>query len=311
MEFSEHWLSLDKLPIRENLTLADFENVEFLADGGMSRVLSARMGGLEVVIKWIPPEQMFLQDCIKALHNEKRLLKQLRHPNIIKYLGCGKHENLPFLVLERLAGKDLLSALIEANKKKKRSRGFKVALYGLLDNTYHPTSSASGIYIRLRWALEVAEAVRFCHTQALSGQVLIHRDLKGNNVGMGQDGRIRLLDFGIAKEVAAAHRDDLTHAFDLTKGMGTKLYCAPEIFGSAQYSEKVDVYSFGTLFWELLASQVPRQSLRDQMRAALRGAACRGEQARPTPPPNPLWGPASVPDAVHQLFTSRKGFEKK
>jgi len=94
-------------------------------------------------------------------------------------------------------------------------------------------------------AADVAEALAYLHPR------VVHRDLKAQNVLLDAAGRAKVCDFGIAKF------KDRTFVSTVNGQAGTPAYMAPELFDGGQVTEKVDVYSFGILLWEMLTGRVP------------------------------------------------------
>mmetsp|Transcript_12941 Transcript_12941/g.17035 ORF Transcript_12941/g.17035 Transcript_12941/m.17035 type:complete len:331 (+) Transcript_12941:120-1112(+) len=258
--------------MRHDLTLEDFQNFRFLVDGGMSRVFTAEFQKVPVVVKMVKPEEADNKAHLKALENEKRLLMGLSSPYIIKLIASGRHEKSPFIVVEKLLGTDL-SAVLSFKKRTKQK----------LDEN----GPDSTLPIRVGWALEIALAMKYLHFDALEkNKVIIHRDLKSNNIGLGIDGKIRLLDFGIATEYDHSHDNDL-EPYRMTTKAGTQNYCAPEVRNSEIYNEKCDVYSFGILLWEILTGLHPFNSPKDKL---LRLFSCSSKVNR-RPPLRDNWDP--------------------
>ena len=115
---------------------------------------------------------------------------------------------------------------------------------------------------RLRLLSEFASAVDFLHSgAAIPATVVLHRDLKPDNLGLTDAGQLKLLDFGLA----VALRKDTNRAtgrYELTGGTGSRRYMAPEVY-FLQYAHRADVYSFGVLLWELVYVERPWGRLSD------------------------------------------------
>mmetsp|Transcript_21824 Transcript_21824/g.35001 ORF Transcript_21824/g.35001 Transcript_21824/m.35001 type:complete len:461 (-) Transcript_21824:15-1397(-) len=277
--------AIKSIQIRHDLTFEDFTNLEHLCDGGMSRILTADLQGISVVIKMIKAEDCpDLQGCIDALKNERAILRELDHPNVVKLLGSGTREGLPFLVLERLCGQDLASVLHRARRLRAahaKGGGGGKGVRPAASPLQAAMLAAEGADVRLDWALQVARAMAFLHAGALGGgRSVLHRDLKGCNLGLGQDGRVRLLDFGISAVVGPGRPR-------LKPKQGTRSYMAPEVRAGRAYGAPCDVYSFGMLLWEVFAGKVPLGGLRAAVRRRLPGRA-NGPRLRPRV--DPAWG---------------------
>ena len=101
----------------------------------------------------------------------------------------------------------------------------------------------------MRWGLDIALLFSFLHESGV-----VHRDLKSYNILVDQDQNIKLGDFGLCKFKADLNRGTMQFS-------GTPTYMAPELFQKKSYDEKVDVFAFGTLLWELVAREVPFDGL--------------------------------------------------
>jgi serine/threonine protein kinase/tetratricopeptide (TPR) repeat protein len=150
----------------------------------------------------------------ERLLREAELAARLSHPNIVTLHDLGSCEQGPYLVLELLRGESLAARL---------ARG------------------AVPAFEAYRVALEVARGLAHAHAEGV-----IHRDLKPGNVFLCSDGRVKILDFGMA------------HAFGQLKSPGgTPGYMAPEQWSGASEDERTDVFAFGVLLYQLLSNALP------------------------------------------------------
>jgi serine/threonine-protein kinase len=200
-------------------SIGKYELVEFLG-GGMSEVYRARdtVIGRTVAVK-ILTEEAWADKVVRARFMlEAQMSGNLQHDHIVKIYDCGETEKWgPFIVMEFLIGEDLAQAI-------------KGGRTGDLRN-------------KLRMALELAEALEHVHSCQI-----IHRDIKPRNVHITSNGRVKLMDFGIAK----------AGGFDLTgEGytLGTAYYMAPEQVRAKNVTALVDIYGFGALMFELLTGK--------------------------------------------------------
>mmetsp|Transcript_5559 Transcript_5559/g.7681 ORF Transcript_5559/g.7681 Transcript_5559/m.7681 type:complete len:343 (-) Transcript_5559:239-1267(-) len=247
--------------IQHDLTLENFQNLRYLIDGGMSRVLTAELQNVPVVIKMVKPEEVGNQTHLKALETEKRFLMNLSNPYIIKILGSGRDGDCPFIVVEKLISTDIAASLSSKN------------------NTQQKLDEVLTLRTRLGWCLEIALAIKYLHFDALdTNKAIIHRDIKSENIGMGFDGKIRLFDFGIATEYDHSHDYDI-EPYEMTRRVGTRNYWAPEVCNSVVYNEKCDVYSFGIVLWEILTGLHPFNTLKDKVLSLL--SCTSGPKRRP------------------------------
>lgn len=191
--------------------------------GGMGIVYLATYveNGKEVALKVLPPGLTGDEKMLKRFEREIDILKRLTHPNIVKYYGGGTHQGQRWYAMELVDGGSLQDIL----KKKKRLTWDQAIQVGR----------------QLCAALEVA------HNAGI-----IHRDLKPANLFVTKKGKIKLGDFGIARDTEATA---LTAA---GKTVGTYAYMAPEqIQGNVPISRKTDLYATGCLLYEVLTGQTP------------------------------------------------------
>ncbi|MGH9667692.1 MAG: serine/threonine-protein kinase, partial [Bryobacteraceae bacterium] len=205
-----------QLPAR----IGKYELVEFLG-GGMSHVYRAQdtVLGRTVALKILTEAGVSDVESKARFLQEARMASNISHENIISVYDFGEDRGRPFIVMEFLRGESLRDA-IKANR-------------------------TGDIANKLNIALQIGRALEYIHTKKI-----IHRDIKPENVHIDAAGRIKLMDFGIAK----AEGLSLTRAgFTL----GTPYYMAPEQVLGHQLTGQVDVYGFGVLLFELLSGLKP------------------------------------------------------
>jgi formylglycine-generating enzyme required for sulfatase activity/tRNA A-37 threonylcarbamoyl transferase component Bud32 len=196
-------------------TLGKYELLEFLG-GGMSHVYRARdtMIDRTVVVKILTDNSCQDAEAKARFLQEARLAGGFQHENIVSVFDYGEFDGKPFIVMEYLQGEDLRDAI--------------------------RNNRLGGMNDRLRIALYIAQALDYVH-----GRAIIHRDIKPENIHIAANGKVKLMDFGIAK----------TADLSLTRtgmAMGTPYYMSPEqILGNAT-SHLVDIYAYGLLLFELL-----------------------------------------------------------
>ena len=169
------------------------------------------------------------------------MLSRISHPNVIKLMGAGR---LPrrFVVLEYLGGGSL-NTILSQNATKP---GFAQRLFR------RPTFTYSNLLSKAR---DIAEALNFLHQRCHNGATIIHRDLKPDNVGFTSSGILKLFDFGLC--TCVRQRRSLNEAYELTGNTGSLRYMAPEVALRQPYTEKVDVYSFGIMVWQMARDRIP------------------------------------------------------
>lgn len=207
-------------------SIGPFELERQIGVGGMGIVYSAiyPKTGKRVAVKVLSPGLMSDPKLLKRFDREVEILKRLDHPNIVKYFGGGKADNQRFYAMEFLDNGSLKDHL------KKRGR----------------LTWEQAIHI----GRQVAGALEHAHNAGI-----IHRDLKPDNLFLSKSGRLKLGDFGIARDTEATA---LTAA---GKTVGTYAYMAPEqIQAGPAISRKTDLYALGCLLYEVLVGETPFQS---------------------------------------------------
>jgi serine/threonine protein kinase len=192
-----------------------YEIEQFLG-GGMSHVYRARdtVLGRRVALKLLTSAGAADEESKSRFLQEARTASNIVHENIISVFDFGEDNGLPFIVMEYLDGESLRSAIRNGR--------------------------AGDFANRMHIALQVARAVDYIHSKKV-----IHRDIKPENIHIDETGKVKLMDFGIAKSDGV----QLTRAgFTL----GTPYYMAPEQVLGRALTPQADVYSFGVMLYELL-----------------------------------------------------------
>merc|ERR1712003_417147 len=99
-----------------------------------------------------------------------------------------------------------------------------------------------------------------CHEEAVPGSIVLHRDLKPDNIGFTLDGTVKILDFGLARLIDCKSADP-NETYRLSGETGSLRYMAPEVADGLPYNYGADVYSFGIILWELHAGKKPFDGL--------------------------------------------------
>jgi predicted Ser/Thr protein kinase len=160
---------------------------------------------------------------------EARLLSMLSHPRIVRVIDHFVEAAGSFIVMELVRGENLGEVL--------RALG----------------DPGLPVDVVLRYAQQTCEALDYVHAQHI-----VHRDVKPDNLILGEDGII-LVDFGVARELRAASLDeDLATIGVGTIGVGTPRFMAPEIFAGGAVSERSDVFSLAVTLFALLTGELPR-----------------------------------------------------
>ena len=178
--------------------------------------------GIEVAIKEVLPSTEY--DVSKYFEREWRLMKEARHPNVVLYLGLSRApepDNRIFIISEYIEN-------------------------GNLRMYIHDKSKSFPWRLRLSFATDIARALAYLHARKC-----IHRDLKGENLLVTPNGRLKITDFGFAR-IAARNEDELKR---LTF-CGTDSYMSPEILLGEEFDLPTDIFSLGIIFCEIAARKL-------------------------------------------------------
>lgn len=198
---------------------------EQLGSGAFGTVYRGEWAGSAVAVKVLQTACASSSKELDSFRQEVAVLSRLRHPNIIAFLAaCTVPPDI--CIIEELAEGGSLHAALHGNRGERRHTPFTLRRL-------------------LSVAADVAEAMVYLHPR------IVHRDLKSQNVLLNGAGQAKVCDFGIAKF------KDRTFVSTMNGQAGTPAYMAPELFDGGQVTEKVDVYSFAILLWEMLTGDVP------------------------------------------------------
>ncbi len=199
-----------------------YEILQLLGEGGMGAVYKARDRELDrpVALKLIRRELASNPAILARFKQELLLSRQVTHKNVIRIYDLGDADGVKFITMEFVEGRDLRSLILEKKK-------------------FSPEESVE-IMQQICQALEAAHATG-----------VIHRDLKPQNVMREDNGRILVMDFGLARTVGG---DGMTQSGAL---VGTMEYMSPEQALAKELDQRSDIFSMGLIFYELLAGQTP------------------------------------------------------
>jgi eukaryotic-like serine/threonine-protein kinase len=212
--------------------LGPYEIQAPLGAGGMGEVYRARDTrlGRDVALKILPESFSRDSDRLHRFEQEARAVAALNHPNILAVFDIGQHNCAPFLVSELLEGESLRD---------------------VLDRGAVPPRKT------IEYAVQIAQGLAAAHEKGV-----VHRDLKPENLFVTRDGRIKILDFGLAKLAqktsAAAEPEGITLTSSQTAAgvvMGTASYMAPEQVRGEGADARTDIFAFGTLLYEMLSGE--------------------------------------------------------
>jgi hypothetical protein len=222
------------MPLSSGTKLGPYEIQSPLGAGGMGEVYRARDTRLDrmVAVKVLPSSFAADADRLQRFEREARSVAALNHPNILAVHDIGTHEGAPYMVCELLEGETL----------RERLQG------GVL-------SSRKAVEI----AVQIAQGLAAAYDKGI-----IHRDLKPENIFLTKDGRVKILDFGLAKmahtgpEVNSSVQTLTSADISLTEAgqvLGTAGYMSPEQVRGLVIDHRSDIFVFGAILFEMLSGQ--------------------------------------------------------
>ncbi|HSE32059.1 MAG TPA: protein kinase [Pyrinomonadaceae bacterium] len=211
--------------------LGRYEIRSQIGAGGMGEVYRARdlEIGRDVAVKVLPKRFSADKDRLQRFQQEACAAGALNHPNILSIYDVGKHDGSPYVVSELLEGETL----------RNRIAGTPLAQRRAID-----------------YALQIARGLAAAHEKGI-----IHRDLKPDNIFITNDGRLKILDFGLAKlthlDGDQAQTDIPTRRIDTDPGvvMGTVGYMSPEQVKGRVVDQCSDIFAFGAILYEMLSGR--------------------------------------------------------
>jgi TolB-like protein/Tfp pilus assembly protein PilF len=255
------------VPLKPNQRVGSYEIVCPLGAGGMGEVYRARDSrlGRDVALKVLPPEMTSEPGRLERFDREARAIAALNHPHIVTIYSTEDIDGLRFLTMELVDGATL-SDLVTTS-------GMTVARF-------------------LDIAVPLADALAAAHHKQIT-----HRDLKPGNVMVSNDGRVKVLDFGLARIGSAATGEQtmvetvapITHHGTI---VGTMPYMSPEQVEGRSIDARSDLFSLGVIFYELLSGKRPF--------SGGSSPALMSSILRDTPPPISATR-ADLPDGLERL----------
>jgi len=227
--------------------LGPYEIHSLLGAGGMGEVYRARDTrlGRDVAIKVLPEALANDADRLRRFEQEARTIAALNHPNILGIHDIGAHNGAPFLVSECLEGQTLREKL---------------------------KSGPLPVRLAIEYALGMAQGLAAAHEKGI-----VHRDLKPENVFVTRDGRVKVLDFGLAKLVRPEESNEIVATLTSPSTlpgmvMGTVGYMSPEQVRGEPSDARSDIFSFGAVLYEMLTGKraFKRETSAETMTAILR-----------------------------------------
>ena len=193
-----------------------------LGSGGMSTVYLARDTTLDrpVAVKVMHREMSEQADQLERFRQEARAVAKLSHPNVVSVIDAGEDGGYPYIVFEYVEGETLKA---------------RINRIGALD-----------VQEALAYAIEIARGLTVAHARKM-----VHRDIKPQNVLIDSEGRAKLTDFGISRQL---EQDGMTAT---GRVLGTTDYVAPEQAMGHGADQRSDIYSLGVVLYEMFIGEVP------------------------------------------------------
>jgi eukaryotic-like serine/threonine-protein kinase len=259
------------MPLAAGTKLGTYEVVAPIGAGGMGEVYQAHDGNLrrDVAIKVLPEAFAHDPERLSRFRREAQLLAALNHPNIATIHGLEDSGGTSYLVMELVPGENLAERIKQ--------------------------DGAVPVEEALVIAKQIAEALEAAHEKGI-----IHRDLKPANVKLTPEGKVKVLDFGLAKAFAEDPSTvDMSNSPTLSMAatmhgviLGTAAYMSPEQAKGKAVDKRTDIFAFGAVLYELLTG---KQAFHGEDVTDILGAVLRME---------PDWSrlPSAVPQKIRDLL---------
>ena len=211
--------------------LGPYEILAPIGAGGMGEVYRARDERLkrDVAVKVLPALFSADADRLRRFEQEAQAAGGLNHPNITAVYDLGSHEGAPYIVTELLEGETLRARLLAGSLPVRKA---------------------------IDYAVQIARGLAAAHEKGI-----VHRDLKPENLFLTKDGRVKILDFGLAKLKPETGDDGKTDMKTVSGGtepgvvLGTMGYMSPEQVRGKPADRRSDLFGFGTILYEMLSGQ--------------------------------------------------------
>ena len=219
-----------RVPLTSGTKLGEYEVKSMLGSGGMGEVYRAHdlRLGRDVAIKVLPPLFSADSERLRRFEQEARAAAALSHPNILAVFQMGTYEGAPYLVSELLEGETLREQIRRGHQSVRKA---------------------------VDYGVQIARGLAAAHEKGI-----VHRDLKPENLFVTKDGRVKILDFGLAKLTqpqAGSEHDAPTLGGETEPGvvMGTVGYMSPEQVRGQTSDHRADIFAFGAILYEMLAGK--------------------------------------------------------
>ena len=230
-EIAAKQISEQSPPSLAGKRLGHYEIVSLLGAGGMGEVYLARDRrlGRKAAVKVLSPNIAANLNLMQRFATEAQTASQLNHPNIATIYDAGEADGIRFIAMEYIEGVTLAAKI-----------------------SSHELSVATALDL----AIQIADGLDAAHTLGIA-----HRDIKPENIMVRPDGRIKILDFGLAKLTEPAFLDDApTRMVTATQAglvLGTVRYMSPEQARGEKLDARTDIFSFGIVLYEMISGSTP------------------------------------------------------
>ncbi len=219
-----------RITLTPGTKLGEYEVLRLVGSGGMGEVYRARDWrlGREVAIKVVPTFLSHDPERMRRFEQEARAAAALNHPNILAVFQMGTHEGAPYLVSELLEGGTLRDQLVRGPMPLRKA---------------------------IDCGVQIARGLAAAHEKGI-----VHRDLKPENLFVTRDGRVKILDFGLAKltqhqSTEGSNEPTLTVGTEPGIVMGTVGYMSPEQVSGKRADHRADIFAFGATLFEMLTGK--------------------------------------------------------
>jgi len=244
--------------------IGHYRVIEKIGSGGMGEVFRARDErlGRDVALKLIKPTSNDNPDHRRRFELEARAAASLNHPNIVAIHDVGFDKGRPYIVSELLEGQTLRERLSEGRPLP--------------------------VHLAIDYSLQIVQGLIAAHDRQIT-----HRDLKPENLFLTNDGRVKILDFGVAKLQGDSERsvEELSTVTRAGAPVGTPPYMSPEQLRGERVDHRSDIFSFGTILYEMLTGHRAYKGETEGMIAV----------AQENPPKIDLEQAGSIPVAIRHI----------
>ena len=206
------------VPESKTIPVRELKNLRQIEKGSFGVIYEATWHGTKIAIKKLPSNMS--QKLLNEFYQEAELMKTLRHPNILQYLGIAQSDKEICICMEFMPLGSLYRILHQSDSSFSRKRIKSICL-------------------------DTARGMNYLHQQH---PPIVHRDLKSHNLLVDNHWQVKVCDFGLSR--ITAQNQTMT-------ACGTPSWTAPEVLRNERYTTKADVYGFGVVVWEMFARADP------------------------------------------------------